>query len=408
MKKFFSFIFTLILIVSLSVFIISFSIGLPIYIRDFYFSYAELTDIPSRSGYSMEVIHEAFNELMDYLVLNKEFSTGILKYSEEGKSHFVDVKFLFDLNFYGLVISLVSIIFISAILTQAQIRFIPLKGAVIRKLYPETWMRTSCDIDILIEKQSFDFACSVLKKNGYKEEGRTSHDISFVSPSNTHIELHFDLIEDEKLNACSNVLARAWDYAKPIEENSFHCVFSNEFFCFYHLAHMAKHFLTGGCGVRSFLDYYILRRFYQLNEGFVELLEQAQLLEFEKQVYALTKCWFENESFDETTNEMHEYILLGGVLGDVDNMVAMQSAKVGEKKKYLRSRLFVSYSVLSKTYPVLQKHKWLTPFYQIKRWLRFLFRGGFKKSNKELTASKNISQENLTQKDRLLTQLRLK
>ena len=120
MKKFFSFIFTFILIVSLSVFIITISIGLPIYIRDFYFTYAELTDIPSRSGYSMEVIREAFNELMDYLVLNKEFSTGILKYSEEGKSHFVDVKFLFDLNFYGLIISSISIIFIN-ILTKVKL-----------------------------------------------------------------------------------------------------------------------------------------------------------------------------------------------------------------------------------------------------------------------------------------------
>jgi integral membrane protein (TIGR01906 family) len=57
---------------------------------------------------------------MDYLVLNKEFSTGILKYSEEGKSHFVDVKFLFDLNFYALVISTISIIFIN-ILTKVKL-----------------------------------------------------------------------------------------------------------------------------------------------------------------------------------------------------------------------------------------------------------------------------------------------
>ena len=30
------------------------------------------------------------------------------------------------------------------------IKFILLKGAVIRNLYPETWMRTSCEIDVLI------------------------------------------------------------------------------------------------------------------------------------------------------------------------------------------------------------------------------------------------------------------
>ena len=30
------------------------------------------------------------------------------------------------------------------------IPYIPLKGAVIRELYPEPWMRSSCDIDILV------------------------------------------------------------------------------------------------------------------------------------------------------------------------------------------------------------------------------------------------------------------
>lgn len=112
MKNFFSVLLTFILIISLSVLTITFSIGLPIYVRKFYFIFVEYTDLVSTSGYSYEVIETAFNELMDFLVLNKEFSTGILKYSEEGKSHFIDVKFLFDLNFYGLIISLFTTLFI--------------------------------------------------------------------------------------------------------------------------------------------------------------------------------------------------------------------------------------------------------------------------------------------------------
>lgn len=43
-------------------------------------------------------------------------------------------------------------------ITLADIRnsldvpFIPLKGAVLRQLYPEKWLRTSCDVDILVKK----------------------------------------------------------------------------------------------------------------------------------------------------------------------------------------------------------------------------------------------------------------
>ena len=35
-------------------------------------------------------------------------------------------------------------------LEDAQIPFLPLKGSVLRGYYPEAWMRTSCDIDILV------------------------------------------------------------------------------------------------------------------------------------------------------------------------------------------------------------------------------------------------------------------
>ena len=112
MKKFFSILLSFILVISLAVLTITISIGLPIYIRDFYFAFVKITDLPTVSGYSYEVIETAFNELMDFLILNKEFATGALKYSEEGKNHFIDVKFLFDLNFYGLVISFIVTLFI--------------------------------------------------------------------------------------------------------------------------------------------------------------------------------------------------------------------------------------------------------------------------------------------------------
>ena len=39
-------------------------------------------------------------------------------------------------------------------LNEANIPFIPLKGSVIRSLYPEPWMRTSCDIDIFVDESA--------------------------------------------------------------------------------------------------------------------------------------------------------------------------------------------------------------------------------------------------------------
>ena len=47
-------------------------------------------------------------------------------------------------------------------LEDAGIEFLPLKGAIIRELYPQPWMRTSCDIDILVHEESLDAAIAVL------------------------------------------------------------------------------------------------------------------------------------------------------------------------------------------------------------------------------------------------------
>ena len=39
--------------------------------------------------------------------------------------------------------------------------FMPLKGSVLRKYYPEEWMRTSCDIDILISENDIEKAADL-------------------------------------------------------------------------------------------------------------------------------------------------------------------------------------------------------------------------------------------------------
>lgn len=91
--------------------IITFSIGLPIYVRPFYYMQIDALEIEEYSGADRETIIEAYNELLDYLTIpGNEFGTGDFAYSEEGKSHFVDCKVLFDLNAYAFLISLAGFI----------------------------------------------------------------------------------------------------------------------------------------------------------------------------------------------------------------------------------------------------------------------------------------------------------
>ena len=89
----------------LGIFMISFAIAFVILFRPYYYLNISILNLEEETGYSYEVIKEAYDDVMDYLVFNSEFKTGQLRYSEEGKSHFEDCKKLFTFDFICLFIS---------------------------------------------------------------------------------------------------------------------------------------------------------------------------------------------------------------------------------------------------------------------------------------------------------------
>jgi len=97
--------------ISVVILTITVSIGLPIYIRPFYYAHIPSIQQEFREELDVdvprEVIVEAYDDVLDFLVLEgREFATGELEFSEEGKGHFEDCKVLFDLNRNALIISL--------------------------------------------------------------------------------------------------------------------------------------------------------------------------------------------------------------------------------------------------------------------------------------------------------------
>ena len=84
--------------------------------------------------------------------------------------------------------------------------------------------------------------------------------------------------------------------------------------------------------------------------------------------------WFDGCAHTDLTREMESYILGASIYGDVENRVALSQIKQGGRFKYLLGRIFLPYNKLNKIYPRLKKYPILLPFYQIKRWCRFVFR----------------------------------
>ena len=277
------------------------------------------------------------------------------------------------------------------------IAFMPLKGSVIRKYYPQPWMRTSCDIDILVREEELERAIDALvNKLEYTNGGREYHDVSMYSPSKVHVELHFSLVDETSFPKANDVADRVWSNSAPIREGSFEYVMTDSFFEFYHVLHMAAHVRGGGCGVRPFLDMWILENKIDRDTADRErLLEEGGLLAFANSACELSNAWFSGAEYTDISRQLEDYVINGGVYGSVQNKVAAQKDNSDGRFKYILSRLFLPYSVLKTKYPVIEKHKWLTPFMQVRRWFSRIFGGRMKNSMQEIKAEKSVSREDI-------------
>ena len=299
---------------------------------------------------------------------------------------------------------------ICRILEENKIKHIPLKGSVIRRYYPEPWMRTSCDIDILIRKEDLENAISVLGAElKYAHEYGCTHDESLYSEGGVHLELHYTLLEDVHNKEASEILASIWQTAKPKSGYDYLFELTNEMFYFYHIAHMAKHFISGGCGIKPFLDIIVIENNMRLDQiKCNELLNNGGLLKFSNNAKKLANIWFRGAEQDAMTNCMEAYVLRGGVYGTLKNKVVAQQAQKGGKFRYAISRIFQPYENLKLSYPIIKRHKWLTPFYQVVRWFRIVFKGNVKKSAQEFSINATVDDETRERTMELLNELGLK
>ena len=97
----------------------------------------------------------------------------------------------------------------------------------------------------------------------------------------------------------------------------------------------------------------------------------------------------------------------GGVYGSTDNRVAIQQKKRGGRLGYVFSRMFIPYEKLKRYYPILEKHKWLTPFMQIRRWFMIFKPDVAKMAKREMSANGTIDKNKANETGNLLESIGL-
>lgn len=267
-----------------------------------------------------------------------------------------------------------------------EIPYIPLKGAVIRKWYPKPWHRTSVDIDILVSESYLDKASDALIKDlEYTRNALIGdHDLQMYSPNGVHLELHFDLCREGIRTA------EAIETATPVTGHQYSML--PEMFVLYHIAHMAKHFKRGGCGVKPLLDIVFINRNLKYNkEQLDKLLEKNGLKKFADSMFELSEILFGDKETNDFYDRLSKYIIDAGVYGTLQNGVLVGHAMKNGRTRYILGRIFLKRDSLKYIYPKIEKYPWLLPVYEVARGINLMKPDRIYRAKKEFEINRKVS-----------------
>lgn len=270
---------------------------------------------------------------------------------------------------------------IFAFMEEQGIWHMPLKGIILKEMYPAFGMRQMADNDILYDSNFQKPLCIWMKEQGYKviSCGRGNHDVYEKKPVYNY-EMHTALYGGEHnpvwMTYYENIKEKL--IADKKKKYSFH--FTDEDFYIYIITHIYKHFAGSGTGIRSLLDVYIYLQAKEaiMNWDYInEELKKVQVSDFEGKVRHLSQKVFSKElqKLTKKEEELLKYFLYSGTYGTLENHVQHRLDQFEtDKKGYIIKRLVPDEEFYKNYVPFVYQHKWSRPFFIIFRLVRGLFR----------------------------------
>ena len=245
--------------------------------------------------------------------------------------------------------------------------YMPLKGALLKDLYPQFGMRQMADYDILIDPESADSLRSFMESRGYtvKEFGRGHHD-EYEKPPVYNFEMHRELIKPYPHQKIYAYYRNVRERLLPDSEAGYGLHFCPEDFYLFMLAHEYKHYSILGTGLRSVLDIYVYLKNFgnSLDMDYIAAeLEKLGLTDFERESRSLALALFGGGALSEAQQEMLERHLFSGTFGSGESRVryGIEAMGGGGRLRYLFRRLFIPKEQIRTSYPFFWKHKILIP-----------------------------------------------
>lgn len=269
---------------------------------------------------------------------------------------------------------------IRAAFSEKGIDFLPLKGTLMRELYPIPEMRTMADADILIKKEQVGAIAEAMQSLGYTESPGDEHEIIWKKANTLYVELHRYLVPPFDADMFAFFENHGtWAHAVPVGGNEYRMTPEDELI--FDFLHFVKHFRGYGAGIRHIADIYLFRKSHpDLDETYLlERFAAVGCAEFYRNVCVLIDCWFGDAQTSDVTDRITSLLFAGGIYGDTKMGEAFEQAKYRKQYRFagaarLWHLVFPPFSVQKKRYPVLGKAPILLPFTWIFHGFQVLFR----------------------------------
>lgn len=286
---------------------------------------------------------------------------------------------------------------------ENEIDYMPLKGSVLKFVYPKPEMRPMGDADILIRQEQYEKIRILMQKSGFTEGRESSYDYAWDKPSTLHLELHKHLVPVNYKDFYS-YYDNPWRLAHNVKNNRY--ILNDEDNYIFIFTHYAKHYRARGIGIRHILDIYVfLSQNKNMNFSYIDKeLEKMGLLKFYKNTIHTINVWFGEEHADTISDFITNKIFSSGSFGkneylNISNaVITSKSAESlrGIKFKQLFNMIFLPYSNMCILYPCLKKIPVLLPIFWVVRAVYAVFnkrkRIGYHIKNLKSLTDNEISQ----------------
>ncbi len=269
---------------------------------------------------------------------------------------------------------------------EKRIWYMPLKGCILKDMYPDFSMRQMADNDILFDPEHRTEIKEYFKADGYRvvKYNQSNHDI-YEKPPILNFEMHTSLFGASHNQKWTKYYKGIKDKLIKDSDNNYGYHFSDEDFYIYIVAHEYKHYINGGTGIRSLLDRYIYLKAKQETMNWSYISDECRTLEiadFEQRSRELSQKVFGNRETELSDEEktMFEYYMKSGTYGSLDQNIKHKmdelckekgsGSKIGAKLKYIRYRVFPPIEVYEECCPILGRHKLLLPAAWAYRFVR--------------------------------------